>query len=196
MGSSWTTIEEPVPPRRGSRFAVLARAFTPGTRELRAIPPPLVPVLAFLLLTLVGLLVLVLPFSNRDGGFTPILDALFAAASATTTTGLTTQDVTAFWTMPGQITLLLLVFIGGLGYSVVASLLLLNVGHRISSILNEDTGHTPYLGNGTRLAVRISLVVVGIQVVGFLVLFVRFSLMEPMSDAIWEGILDDGPCLQ
>ena len=165
----------------------MARAFTPGTRELRAIPPPLVPVLAFLLLTLVGLLVLVLPFSNRDGGFTPILDALFAAASATTTTGLTTQDVTAFWTMPGQITLLLLVFIGGLGYSVVASLLLLNVGHRISSILNEDTGHTPYLGNGTRLAVRISLVVVGIQVVGFLVLFVRFSLMEPMSDAIWKA---------
>ena len=89
--------------------------------------------------------------------------------------------------MPGQITLLLLVFIGGLGYSVVASLLLLNVGHRISSILNEDTGHTPYLGNGTRLAVRISLVVVGIQVVGFLVLFVRFSLMEPMSDAIWKA---------
>ena len=165
----------------------MARAFTPGTRELRAIPPPLVPVLAFLLLTLVGLLVLVLPFSNRDGGFTPILDALFAAASATTTTGLTTQDVTAFWTMPGQITLLLLVFIGGLGYSVVASLLLLNVGHRISSILNEDTGHTPYLGNGTRLAVRISLVVVGIQVVGFLVLFVRFSLMEPMSDAVWKA---------
>ena len=133
------------------------------------------------------MLVLVLPFSNRDGGFTPVLDALFAAASATTTTGLTTQDVTAFWTMPGQITLLLLVFIGGLGYSVVASLLLLNVGHRISSILNEDTGHTPYLGNGTRLAVRISLVVVGIQVVGFLVLFVRFSLMEPMSDAIWKA---------
>ena len=166
----------------------MARAFTPSTRELRATPRPLVPVLAFLLLTLVGLLFLVLPFSNRDGGFTPVLDALFAAASATTTTGLTTQDVSTFWAMPGQITLLVLTFIGGLGFMVVASLLLLNAGHRISSLLQEDTGHTPYPGNGNRLAVRIALVVVGIQFVGFLVLLVRFSFIEPMSDAIWKAL--------
>ena len=90
--------------------------------------------------------------------------------------------------MPGQITLLVLTFIGGLGFMVVASLLLLNAGHRISSLLQEDTGHTPYPGNGNRLAVRIALVVVGIQFVGFLVLLVRFSFIEPMSDAIWKAL--------
>ena len=170
-----------------SRIAALARAFTPRGRELGAIPRPLIPVFAFLLLTLIGLLVLVMPFSHRGGGFTPILDALFATASATTTTGLTTQDMSTFWAIPGQITLLILTFVGGLAFMVVASLLLIHAGQRISSILQDDTGDTPYLGNGTRLGVRIALVVVGIQFVGFLVLLVRFSLIEPTSDAIWKA---------
>ena len=170
-----------------SRFSTLARAFTPRGGELGAIPRHLIPVLAFLLLTLIGFLVLLMPFSHRGGGITPILDALFAASSATTTTGLTTQDLAAFWTTPGQITLLVLTFVGGLAFTVVASLLLIHAGQRISSILQDDTGDTPYLGNGTRLGVRIALVVVGIQVVGFLVLLVRFSLIEPTSDAIWKA---------
>ncbi len=138
-------------------------------------------------MTLIGFLVLVMPFSHQGGGFTPILDALFAATSATTTTGLTTQDVSAFWAIPGQITLLILTFVGGLAFMVVASLFLIHAGQRISSILQEDTGDTPYLGNRTRLGVRIALVVVGIQFVGFLVLLVRFSLIEPTSDAIWKA---------
>ena len=115
------------------------------------------------------------------------MDALFAATSATTTTGLTTQDLSTFWAMPGQITLLTLTFIGGLVFLVVASLLLIHAGQRISSILQEDTGERPYLGNRTRLGVHIALVVVGIQFVGFLVLLVRFSLTEPTSDAIWKA---------
>ena len=165
----------------------MARTFSPRGTELGAVPRPLIPVLAIFLLTLIGLFVLVLPFSHRGSGFTPFLDALFAAASATTTTGLTTQDISTFWAMPGQITLLVLTFIGGLVFTVVASLLLLQVGHRISSILQEDTGDTPYLRSGTRLGVRIALVVVGIQFVGVLVLLVRFSLIEPTSDAIWKA---------
>ncbi|MCY4529928.1 MAG: hypothetical protein OXD46_12960 [Chloroflexi bacterium] len=151
------------------------------------VPRPLIPVLALFLLTLVGLFVLVLPFSHREDGFTPFMDALFAATSATTTTGLTTQDLSTFWAMPGQITLLILTFIGGLVFLVVASLLLIHAGQRISSILQEDTGERPYLGNRTRLGVHIALVVVGIQFVGFLVLLVSFSLIEPTSDALWKA---------
>lgn len=128
-----------------------------------------------------------MPFSHQGRGFTPVLDALFAATSAMTTTGLTTQDVATFWAMPGQITLLILTFIGGLGFMVLASLLLIHAGQRISSVLQDDAGDTPYFGNGTRLGVRIALVVVGIQFVGFLVLLVRFSLIEPTPDAIWKA---------
>ena len=189
LSSSWTTIEDDiVQPRRGSRLAALLRVFAPGGRELSRVPQPLIPVIALLLPTLIGTLVLAMPFSQRGGGFTPVLDALFAATSATTTTGLTTQDVTAFWAMPGQITLLVLTFTGGLLFIVVASLLLMHVSHRITSLLQEDAGDSPYLGNGTRLGVRIALVAVGLQVVGFLVLLVWFSFTEPVSDAIWKSL--------
>ena len=170
-----------------SRFAALARAFNPRGSERRRIPRSLIPIIAFLLLTLIGWLALLMPFSHQGGGFTPALDALFAATSATTTTGLTTQDVSAFWAMPGQIMLLILTFIGGLGFMVLASLLLIHAGQRISSILQEDTGGTPYLGSGNRLGVRIALVVVGIQFAGFLALLVRFSLIEPTPDAVWKA---------
>ena len=90
--------------------------------------------------------------------------------------------------MPGQITLLILTFIGGLVFMVLASLFLIHAGQRISSILQEDAGDTPHLGNGNRLGVRIALVVVGIQFAGFLALLVRFSLIEPAPDAIWKAI--------
>ncbi len=128
-----------------------------------------------------------MPFSHHGGGFTPVLDALFAATSATTTTGLTTQDVATFWAMPGQITLLILTFIGGLGFMVLASLLLVHAGQRISSILQEDTGDRLFVGNGRRLAIRIALVIVGMQFVGLLVFLVRFSLIEPTPEAIWKA---------
>ena len=187
LSSSWTTIEESVQPRRVSRFVAFVRAFNPRGSELGTIPRPLIPVIAFLLLTLIGWVVLLMPFSHHGGGFTPVLDALFAATSATTTTGLTTQDVSTFWAMPGQIMLLILTFIGGLGFMVLASLLLVHAGQRISSILQEGTGDRLFVGNGRRLAVRIALVIVGMQFVGLLVLVVRFSLIEPTPDAIWKA---------
>ena len=187
LSSSWTTIEESVQPRRVSRFVAFVRAFNPRGSELGTIPRPLIPVIAFLLLTLIGWLMLLMPFSHQGGGFTPVLDALFAATSATTTTGLTTQDAATFWAMPGQIMLLILTFIGGLGFMVLASLLLVHAGQRISSILQENTGDRLFVGNGRRLAVRIALVIVGMQFVGLLVLLVRFSLIEPTPDAIWKA---------
>ena len=162
-------------------------ALAPGGRETGLAPRPLIPVLALLLLTLIGSVTLLLPFSHRGDGFTPVLDAVFAATSATTTTGLTTQDPSTFWTLPGQITLLVLTFLGGLGFTVAASLLLLSAGHRMSSFLKEDTGEAPYLGNGSRLGLRIALIVVGIQLAGFVVLLARFSFVEPTSDAIWKA---------
>lgn len=140
---------------------------------------------------LVGTIVLVLPFSHRGDGFSPITDALFAATSATTTTGLSTQDLTTFWSVPGQVTILVLAFLGGLGFTVAASLLLLRAGRRLASALsalNEDTGDAPSPGNTKHLALRIALIIVGIQLLGFIALLVRFSFIESMSDAIPRAI--------
>lgn len=149
---------------------------------------PLVPVLGFLMLTVVGLVILLLPFSHRGGGFTPVIDALFAATSAATATGLATQDVPAFWTVYGQVVLLVLTFIGGLGFMVMASVLLLNAGHATSSGLKEeDTGQTTSYGKVARLGIRITLLAMGIQLAGFVALLVSFSFIHPPGEGIWKA---------
>ena len=69
----------------------------------RFVASPLLIVYAFIVLIAVGTILLLMPFANTAGGFTPLLDALFTSTSAVTVTGLVTQHTETFWTRPGQI---------------------------------------------------------------------------------------------
>ena len=86
-------------------------------RRVRSVPrtPPLVLVYAFAVLVFLGTLFLVLPFSHVGEGFAPLVDALFTATSAATVTGLVTQETSSYWTIYGQLVILVLMFAGGLG---------------------------------------------------------------------------------
>ena len=76
--------------------------------------------LGFAIIILVGALLLMLPACNRDGQPIPFVHALFMASSATCVTGLTLYDTYSQFTMFGQIVLLSLIQIGGLGFMTVA----------------------------------------------------------------------------
>ncbi|MAK56842.1 MAG: potassium transporter, partial [Pusillimonas sp.] len=76
--------------------------------------PPIVLALGFTVLSLVGMGLLLLPFSTHEG-ISP-LAALFSAVSAVTITGLTTVDIGTTYTPIGQAILITLVQIGGLGF--------------------------------------------------------------------------------
>jgi len=83
--------------------------------------------LGFLCLIFLGAALLSLPISSRQGSFTPFLDSLFTAVSATCVTGLVTLDTATHWSGFGQAVILLFIQIGGLGFmsvSVMLSLLL------------------------------------------------------------------------
>ncbi|WP_322176113.1 TrkH family potassium uptake protein [Acutalibacter caecimuris] len=84
-------------------------------------PPVRVIVASFLLLVILGALLLTLPVSSAVGGFTHPLDALFTATSATCVTGLSVQDTTSHWSVFGQVVILLLIQMGGLGLSTFAT---------------------------------------------------------------------------
>lgn len=173
--------------RRRVRLASLLDITAPRGGEANHLPSPVILGLAFLVVTLIGTLLLLLPFSHRESGFTPFLDALFAATSATTATGLSTQDVPTFWTRPGQFVLLGLMFTGGLGFMFMASALLLNVGRKTQSILTGEVGSTTYSRSIVRLGVRITLVVMGVQLAGFVAFLVRFSFVDPIAEALWKA---------
>ena len=88
--------------------------------------------LGFLLLILGGTCLLMLPCSSRTGEFTPFITALFTATSATCVTGLILVDTYTHWSFFGQLVLLLLIQIGGLGF--------ITIGTAVSLVLRRKIG--------------------------------------------------------
>lgn len=78
--------------------------------------------LGFLIIILTGAVLLTLPVSARTGQPTDFLDALFTATSATCVTGLITVGTATHWSGFGQVVILLLIQIGGLGFMSLASI--------------------------------------------------------------------------
>ncbi|MFM9587675.1 Trk family potassium uptake protein, partial [Streptomyces caniscabiei] len=67
----------------------------------------------------------------RDGSWTPLLDCLFTATSATCVTGLVIYDTYTHWTGFGQCVILLLIQTGGLGLVTMTSFFSMAVGRRL-----------------------------------------------------------------
>lgn len=86
----------------------------------------------FFLIILAGTLLLMLPFATKPGESTSLLTALFTATSATCVTGLIVADTFSHWTLFGQLVLLLLIQIGGLGF--------ITIGVTISMLLRKKIG--------------------------------------------------------
>ena len=78
-------------------------------------------ILGFLGVILLGTILLMLPWSSKDGGGAPFLDALFTSTSAVCVTGLVLHDTATYWSMFGQLVILLLIQIGGMGVITVAA---------------------------------------------------------------------------
>ena len=75
--------------------------------------------LGFFFIILAGSLILTLPIASQSGEWTPFLDSMFTATSATCVTGLVVYDTFTHWNVFGQLVILLLIQIGGLGFITV-----------------------------------------------------------------------------
>ena len=111
-------------------------------------------ILGFAAVILLGSLLLMLPFSTRDGRGAVFSDALFTAVSAVCVTGLVVQDTATYWSGFGQAVLLLMIQIGGMGVITFAVVLSTAAGQRISlrqrGIMQEAIS-APKLGGIVRL---------------------------------------------
>ena len=84
------------------------------------VSPARIIICGFLLLILLGTVLLMLPFSTREWGGASFFDALFTATSATCVTGLVVHDTVSYWSGFGQLVILLLIQVGGMGVVTVA----------------------------------------------------------------------------
>ncbi|MBT2760218.1 TrkH family potassium uptake protein [Paenibacillus sp. ISL-20] len=153
--------------------------------------PPKFLALGFASITLIGTFLLKLPIATADGSSTSIVDALFTAVSAISVTGLTVVDTGTHWSMFGQIVMLMLVQLGGLGFMTSATWIALMFNRRISlrerMILQAAMGQYQIQGI-VDLIRRVLVYALIIEGAGALLLTLRFSAIMPLSDAAYFGI--------
>ena len=144
-------------------------------------------IVSFLCIILVGTLLLLLPFSTKEGNITTFSDALFTSVSATCVTGLTVKDTATHWTVFGQAVILLLVQIGGMGVITISVGLVgltgKKIGLRERSTIQESIS-APQLGGIVKFIGFIIKTAVVIEVIGTL-LFLPVFCKEFGAVGIW-----------
>jgi trk system potassium uptake protein len=153
--------------------------------------PPKIIVLGFGAIILIGALLLTMPISTVDGKGLSFLNGLFTATSATCVTGLVVVDTGTTFTMFGQLVILSLIQVGGLGFMTVATLFAFLLGKRISlkeRILLQESLNNLSLEGIVRLAKRILIFTAVIEFAGAVLLATRFSFDMPLGKAIYYGI--------
>jgi trk system potassium uptake protein TrkH len=152
---------------------------------------PVILVLAFALLILIGAVLLVLPISHATGEVTPLMDALFTSTSAVCVTGLTIQDTGTYWSFFGQAVILVLIQLGGLGFMSGATIMILIFGQRIGLrerlFIGTAVGASKLGGLGSLLK-YITLFTLAIEGLGALLFYLHFSNIGMYTDTIWRAV--------
>lgn len=119
--------------------------------KLHKLTPARLIALGFLMIIVLGAGLLLLPFAAKGEAAGP-LDALFTATSATCVTGLIVRDTFTGWTTFGQLVILALIQLGGLGLMTVITLVSFAAGKRLSlydrKVLMQSAGNTTLNGVG------------------------------------------------
>lgn len=163
-----------------------------ATAVRRRIHPARAVVGGFAFASGVGTLLLMLPISAQGRAATP-LEALFTSVSAVCVTGLTVVDTETFWSGFGQVVILALIQIGGLGIMLFASLIGVVLARKLS-IRSRLTAASEARSIGVRdvrgLVKGIALITVVIELAVALVLFLVFVVRYGYAplDAAWKAI--------
>ena len=157
---------------------------------------PMTPVkllsLGYIITILIGTILLVLPYSSKNGEFTGVIDALFTATSATCVTGLIPFDTFHHWSFFGQIVIICLIQIGGLGFMTIITLIFMlfrkNIGIYNRTVLMQSAG-SYNISEVTKLIKRILIGTILFEGIGAAILANEFyKLGDPKNTAIYKGI--------
>ncbi|NME97531.1 TrkH family potassium uptake protein [Aneurinibacillus aneurinilyticus] len=155
------------------------------------INPPQLLVIGFGLIILLGTFLLTLPIATADGNGLPFVDALFTATSATCVTGLVVVDTGTAFTTFGQLTILSMIQIGGLGFMTVATLFTILLGRKISlrqRLLIQESMNQISLEGMVRLVKNVLLFTLLFEAIGAIILTIRWSFDTNWQHAMYMGI--------
>lgn len=157
----------------------------------RKLQPGLQLALGFLLIIVTGAVLLYLPLSHQDGVEISFLDSFFVSTSAVCVTGLTPVDISKTLSDFGSFILMLLIQLGGLGYAVLAVLIIRLASGKIDAstgnLLRDSLGADHRMG--TKKLLTLALSVTGIiELLGAVLLFISFSGRYPLARAVYLSI--------
>ncbi|HJO07338.1 MAG TPA: potassium transporter TrkG, partial [Chloroflexota bacterium] len=124
-----------------------------------------------------GTFLLMLPFASTSGEVTSFVDSLFTSTSATGTVGLVVVDTGTHWSMFGQVVIIVLMEVGGMGFMAGTILLFLALGRQLTlrqrrifqeSLVLRQVGGLP------GIAIRFLIFTLAVEGIGALLLYLQF----------------------
>lgn len=144
-----------------------------------------------LFLIVIGALLLTLPISSKEETFTPFVDSLFTAASAFCVTGLVIYDTFTHWSIFGQLVILTLIQIGGLGFMTIITMFSMFLRRRIGlkeRRLLMESANALKIGGIVLLIKKILIRTFIFESAGALLLTIRFIPRMGFKEGLYNGI--------
>lgn len=147
--------------------------------------------IGFLFITAIGTALLMHPFASSDAHAQSFVNALFVATSAISTTGLSVVDVGQFYSLFGQIVILILVQIGGLGYMLLIAVVMQGLGISFSiggKLILEESYSAYQYKDVFWFSKVVCIIAFTFEFLGAAALSIYWSNDYPLGYAIYLGI--------
>ena len=159
-----------------------------GSKKLK---PTQILAFGFAFLILVGGILLNLPAASKNGHSIGLLNALFTATSAVCVTGLVVADTFTQFSIFGQIVIMVLIQMGGLGIMTMATLVFLLLGKKITlreRLVMQEALNQLTLSGLVKLTRHILLTTIAFEGVGAILLSIRFTQFYGLGRGLYYGL--------
>lgn len=153
--------------------------------------PTQIMVIGFALVILIGGILLNLPIATQSGEQIGLLDALFTATSAVCVTGLVVVDTATYWSTFGQVVIILLIQIGGLGFMTVTTLFALITKKKINlkeRLLIQESLNQVDLSGLVKLTRYVLITTLIIEGMGAFLLSTVFIPQFGLAQGVWYSV--------
>lgn len=147
--------------------------------------------LGFIAVIGLGTLLLMMPFSTETGEWGDFIIALFTSTSAVCVTGLIVIDTGSYFSFWGELFLLCLIQIGGLGYMITTTFLILLIGKKFDfrqKIAINDSFDRPFLQGSRNLIISVFATTFILESVAIICLFPVFANEYGIKQGLWLSI--------
>ena len=155
------------------------------------ISPMKIILFGYCFIILAGTILLTMPFAAKSGEATNFLTAFFTATSATCVTGLILVDTYTHWTVGGQLVILCLIQIGGIGFiTICISALALTkkkIGFATRNLMQNSIS-APQIGGIVRMTHLVLWGTILVEIIGVCLLFLFYYPLYGFKEGLWYSI--------